>query len=72
MLKARLRLNKTELHILMLALAVLPAFASADWQQSLVFRDPTVDVWPKASRSRWQMVPWSPQTWSSPRLSPPP
>jgi hypothetical protein len=28
-------LNKTELHILVIAVACLPAFASADWQQSL-------------------------------------
>lgn len=35
MLKARLRLNKTEIQILILALAILPGIASADWQQTL-------------------------------------
>lgn len=35
MLKARLRLNKTEITILIMALAILPGIASADWQQTL-------------------------------------
>ncbi len=35
MLKRRLRLNKTEQRLLLIGLALMPAIASADWQQSL-------------------------------------